>query len=451
VSVQYGQSVEERRRLLELAAANGGTLPAGVSMPPPGTYDPALDAQLGQGQRGLQDLLSDYARDYGTGGWGEGRAGADYNIQAGQVGDLSQQQLGDLNLSANRTQDDLNRGLVRGSYDINTGAERGIADLIRSSGYQIDDTNRSADRGIFDVNRSADRSTFDVNRESGRGLEDIRTSRARAGEDYGTATADLSRQYERLGSQQTQGARAAGVSAGGALAQAMRARAENQAHDRAPIDTSYQRFGQDSARDETRTIENRDTSLGRIGEDRSLQVGRIGEDRTTSLGRIGTERDTGVSRYNDDRNVNLGRLTEDTQLNLGRLGEDTSRGAARIGSAADTQLGQLGLTYGRSLADAGTAADRAQREGTQYGLDIGKSALYQAVSSGQYVPPAVQAPQAPAATYKAPAQSVGQSVGGKIGSAQDAAPVSGVSALSPFRRRNGVFGGSSTGSFSSYF
>jgi hypothetical protein len=99
-----------------------------------------------------------------------------------------------------------------------------------------------------------------------------------------------------------------------------------------------------------------------------------------------------VGRYNDDRNVNLGRLTEDTQLNLGRLGEDTSRGAARIGSAADTQLGQLGLTYGRSLADAGTAADRAQREGTQYGLDIGKSALYQAVSSGQYVPPAVQAP-----------------------------------------------------------
>jgi hypothetical protein len=73
------------------------------------------------------------------------------------------------------------------------------------------------------------------------------------------------------------------------------------------------------------------------------------------------------------------------------------------------------------------------------------------VSSGQYVPPAAQAPAAPATTYKAPAQSVGQSVGAKIGSAQDAAPVSGVSALSPFRRRNSVFGGSSTGSFSSYF
>lgn len=447
MSVQYGQSVEERRRLLEAAAANGGTLPAGTAlMPPNGTYDPALDAQLGQGQRGLSDLLSDYARDYGTGGWGEGRAGQDYNLQVGSVNDLSQQQLDDLGLSASRATADYNRNLGRGTYDINTGADRGIADLLRSAGYQTEDTNRSADRGIYDTELGASRSTFDVNRSSGRSLADLLTNRTRGGEDYQSAIEGLARQYSRLGNQQTQSARAAGIAQGGFAAQAAAKRAENQEYDKKPIDTSYRRFSQDSVRDENRIGEDKSTALQRIGENRDLTVGRIGEDRTTSLGRIATERDTGVGRYNEDRTVNLGRLNEDTSLGLGRVGEDATRGALRIGSARDTQLGQLNLNYDRSIADAGTAATRAQREGTQFGLDIGRSALYQAVTSGQYVPPAVQMP-----TYKPPAQAVGSSVGSRIGSG---AAADGISNLSPFRRRENLgalWSGSSTGSFSSYF
>jgi hypothetical protein len=49
--------------------------------PPPGSYDPAIDAQVGQTQRGLADLLVDYTRDYGEPGTAlGGRAGEDYGL-----------------------------------------------------------------------------------------------------------------------------------------------------------------------------------------------------------------------------------------------------------------------------------------------------------------------------------------------------------------------------------
>jgi predicted component of type VI protein secretion system len=51
------------------------------TQPPPGSYDPAIDAQVGQAQRGLQDLLSDYIRDYGEPGTAlGGRGGEDYTL-----------------------------------------------------------------------------------------------------------------------------------------------------------------------------------------------------------------------------------------------------------------------------------------------------------------------------------------------------------------------------------
>jgi hypothetical protein len=173
--------------------------------PPPGSYDPAIDAQVGQSNRGLADFLSDYIRDFGEPGTAlGGRAGEDLTL--------------------------------------------GKADVER--GY-------------------------------GRNLTDILTSRSRAGEDYGHAVEGLNRNFAQLGAQQTQAARAAGVQRGGALAQALAKRAENQRIAREPMDTNFARYNADSSQAE-----------GRLGEDRGLALGALdrgflrgSDDAATALAR----------------------------------------------------------------------------------------------------------------------------------------------------------------------
>ena len=50
-----------------------------ATSPPPGSYDPAIDAQVGQTNRGFADYLSDYIRDVGEPGTAlGGRTGEDY-------------------------------------------------------------------------------------------------------------------------------------------------------------------------------------------------------------------------------------------------------------------------------------------------------------------------------------------------------------------------------------
>lgn len=58
------------------AAAGSGRA---FTSPPPGSYDPAIDAQIGQANRGLGDLLSQYIQNYGEPGTaGGGRVNQDY-------------------------------------------------------------------------------------------------------------------------------------------------------------------------------------------------------------------------------------------------------------------------------------------------------------------------------------------------------------------------------------
>lgn len=74
------------------------------------------------------------------------------------------------------------------------------------------------------------------------------TALERANTDYGTQTRDLGQSYQRLGSQQTQRANAAGVSQGGAAAQSARKRAANQGQDQSRLDQAIARFREDNAR-----------------------------------------------------------------------------------------------------------------------------------------------------------------------------------------------------------
>lgn len=86
--------------------------------PPPGTYDPAIDAQVGQANRGLGDVLSSYIRDYGEPGTAlGGRAGEDY--ATGKAG--------------------VQRNLDYGLADIGRSSGRSLADLLTSRGRAGED------------------------------------------------------------------------------------------------------------------------------------------------------------------------------------------------------------------------------------------------------------------------------------------------------------------------
>lgn len=262
------------RNVAAALTSTGGTLGGGLAAvlaalkkkqppvftsPPPGTYDPAIDAQVGQAGRGLGDLLSDYVRDYGEPGTAlGGRAGEDYATGKAAV----------------------QRNLDSGLQDVNTGADRSLADLQRTSG---------------------------------RTLADLLRDRARAGENYGSSIEGLQRNYAQLGSAQTQTARAAGVQRGGALAQALAKRQANQAIDRQPIDTGFARFGQDSTQAQGRLGEDTQLGTSRIGEDRTLATGRLQAGAATDFASLGR----GLLRGTEDAATQLARAgRENTQFGL---------------------------------------------------------------------------------------------------------------------------------------
>ena len=229
-----------------------------TTKPPAQFYDPGLDAQAGQAQRGFDDLQADYG--YGENGSPTGRLAGrlqnDYFLQQAAIGQ-----------SHERSLSDILRGSARAGQDF--GQQR--ADVQRSFGYS---------------------------------MADLLTGRKRAGEDYGTAITGLERNYTRLGDSQTQNAQAAGVSGGGALAAALAARTENKAIDRQPIDTGYQRFSEDSATQEQRlaaalqsALAGIGTSEARYGEDAGIAQTRLGEDRDVASGGAALQYGRGVEDF----------------------------------------------------------------------------------------------------------------------------------------------------------
>ena len=89
----------------------------------------------------------------------------------------------------------------------------------------------------------------------GRAFEDYWNQRgalgealARAREDYTTGTETLGRNYRTLGNNQLQDANQRGLMGGGALAQALAKRTENQGREQAGLDQSWARYSQDNSR-----------------------------------------------------------------------------------------------------------------------------------------------------------------------------------------------------------
>lgn len=205
--------------------------------PPPGSYDPSLDAALGRTNRGYGDLLSDYAPADGS---------------QGAPGRLTQ-----------RAQDDLRLGIDRitgtaGSYT------RGLADLLR---------------------------------DRARAQQDFQTARTDANNSAGRQIEDTSRSFKAMGARQGDMLNATGQADTGAAIAAAQIRgtneafADNRIHENlaralAGINTRADRFTADSGTQETRLGENRDQAVGQLG----LNYQRFSDDAATKLARAGREK-----------------------------------------------------------------------------------------------------------------------------------------------------------------
>lgn len=177
----------------------------------------------------------------------------------------------------------------------------GLKALTPPPGYYdpaLDSQERAGGRGLAqllgDLQTQGERgqtshgwSLADLLRGKTRGDEDIATSRGREGEDYGTAIQNLTRNFRRLGETQTQSAVAAGVEGGSALDRSAAQRAENQAIERAPIDTGHTRSLADLMRSQTRLGEDYNTGVERENQqygwgvsDRASQGQRATDENT---------------------------------------------------------------------------------------------------------------------------------------------------------------------------
>jgi hypothetical protein len=230
--------------------------------PPPGTYDPSLDAQ-------------------------ERAAGRGY-------GDLQQ----DTDIGNARGEDDF----LLGKGELEKALARHLADLT---------TNR------------------------GRQHSDYELSKKQASEDYGTSLTNLQRSYDIRGAAQTDAATAAGVSAGGALQQALQKRMANQAIEKAPIDTGFQRFNQQADEGEQRSQADFDLLAG--------DNGRLQEDFQSQLGQLGL----GLSRGNEDRANTLARAGRETT----QLGTDVAAQRWYQAAAAGYDPPQRPVSQHGSLAN----------------------------------------------------------------------------------------------------
>jgi hypothetical protein len=189
-----------------------------------------------------------------------------------------------------------------GSYDPSIdgsvgAANRGYGDLQDQSA-----TGDTRDTTDYLTGRAA------IDQGQARGLADILSARSRGGEDYTRQLGALDRSYGQLANRQRQSQQQAGVALGGASLQAAARRAANQAYDRAPLDTNFQRFTADSATSEQRLGENTTNQLGALNLDLAPPSadnplgGRRFQDRKSALTIAGRENaqygiDAGKSRF----------------------------------------------------------------------------------------------------------------------------------------------------------
>lgn len=159
------------------------------SEPPPGTYDPTIDATQRQNQRGYDDLLQDFAI-------GKQRGQSDLDIALGNLGTDKTNALEDLTTSRDRNLADLITGRTRAGED-HTAALGTLAhnyDVLANKQGQQARQAQVESKGILAqalakraANQARDQAPIDT--AYARQMQDSALSESRLGEDFTRGTA----------------------------------------------------------------------------------------------------------------------------------------------------------------------------------------------------------------------------------------------------------------------
>lgn len=230
--------------------------------PPPGTYDPGLEAQVRSSERGLLDLIEQEARS--------GKRETQDTRQA--------------------------RRLLQRKID------QGRADLRRQRGYDIDDAGDAREQLSTSFKRD---------------LEDLAVAQQRGEEDYRKALVGLQHKYATAAQRQGEASLRQGTAESGTDAASGAVRGANVAFDTAEVDAVRQRQVEDLARREGRLREDFGTSEEELGEglDRQLdaygiQGRRMGQEGRTQFNalklaalRAGQDRATKISHAKREQGI----------------------------------------------------------------------------------------------------------------------------------------------------
>lgn len=153
----------------------------------------------------------------------------------------------------------------------------------------------------------------------------------------------------------------------------------------------------DIATGERYQTEDMDRGLTRAREDHTSQSGllsrrysMLADSQVDQQAAAGVDRGGTVMAALAKRQANQAVDQAPLDSALSRFMEDDARGRLRLTEGADRQRGALGLNYSRAGEDFTEGVERAQRENTQFGLDIGEQRFYQATGAG-YTPPSAPA------------------------------------------------------------
>jgi hypothetical protein len=212
-----------------------GYTPPEFQGPPPGSFDPGLEAQVRASERGLLDLIKKTQEE-------QHRQGID-------VGQKKRVELREL--------------------------QRRLGDVQRSRGYAVSDN--AYQQQQLGINFTRD-------------LQDLGTARQRGQQDYERTLSDLQHRYSTAAQTQQERSVQAGTDEAGTAGAAAAVRAGNLVHERAPLDLSHQRAGQSLDLQEQRDRQNFGTASGRLAEGLArqqtafgLEAGRSQQDTHTSL------------------------------------------------------------------------------------------------------------------------------------------------------------------------
>lgn len=215
-------------------------------------------------------------------------------------------------------------------------AQTGYQDLTTDTGLQKTYLSNDFVDSQNQIQQQQGNSLADLLRNYNRSSEDLGVQRDQANTNHARALQDLSQsrdnvglKYTRLANSQLQGANAAGVLGGGAMAQASQKRAFNQGLDLQPINTAQQREGQDY--------------------------------QTTLADLLRTQ---------------------------GRVQQDYGTGVDRTNTAATHDLQRGAVTYGRNVNQLDTTLARGGRDLTNYQQELIPLRFWSAAGLQQYTPPA---------------------------------------------------------------